>query len=64
MIRITTILFAAFWLALGSVPTFYATMEYAQLKADAKPMQDKKDLQQLGFIPEYVDSDQVAFIGQ
>ena len=65
MIRITTILFAVFWLALGSVPTFYATMEYAQLKADAKPMQDKKDLASLGYdIPQFVDSNDYAVIGR
>lgn len=66
MIKITTIIFAAFWLTLGAVPTFYATMEYAQLKADAKPAQDRKDLADLGFnnIPFYADSPQkYAVIG-
>ena len=56
MIRITTILFAAFWLALGSVPTYYVTMEYAQLKADAKPAQDRKDLAALGYPNDYIDA--------
>lgn len=63
MIKITTLIFAAFWLTVGSVPTYYATMEYAQLKADAKPTQDRKDLASLGYdIPQFVDSNDYALI--
>jgi len=62
MIRITTIIFALFWLIAGGVPTYFATMEYAELKAAAKPMQDREDLKQLGFIPDAVDSNEVSWI--
>ena len=61
MIRITSLILTAFWISLGAVPTYYATMEYASLKADAKPAQDRKDLAQLGFID---DTSEIAFVGQ
>lgn len=62
MIKITTILFAIFWLTVGSVPTYYATMEYTELKLAAKPAQDRQDLAALGFIPDFVDSQQYSMI--
>lgn len=63
-VRFTSILFALVWLTLGSVPTYYATVEYTELKLAAKPAQDRKDLQQLGYIPQFVDSNEFAVIGR
>ena len=63
MIRITSLILTAFWISLGAVPTYYATVEYTELKLAAKPAQNRKDLQQLGFIPDYVDSNQYSMIG-
>jgi len=56
MIKISTLLFAIAFMAAGAVPTYYGTMEYAQLKADAKPAQDRKDLAALGYPNDYIDS--------
>jgi len=59
MIKITTIVFAVFWLSLGAQISFYITREYTELKYAAKPMQDRKDLAQLGFID---DVNEIAFV--
>lgn len=65
MIRITSLILTAFWISVGAIPTYYATMEYAELKLAAKPMQDKQDLVALGYdIPQFVDSNDYAVIGR
>jgi hypothetical protein len=64
MIKISTLLFATIFMALGAIPTFYGTMEYAQLRADAKPAQDRAILADLGYdIPNHIDSTRYAVIG-
>ena len=60
-IKITTILFALICMIVGSVPTYFATVEYVELKTAANIKQGNKDLASLGFID---DSNEIAFVGQ
>lgn len=64
MIRITSLILTAFWISVGAIPAYYAAVEYTELKLAAKPAQDRKDLQQLGYIPQFVDSEEFAVIGR
>jgi len=44
--------------------TYHITERMVRAETLVGMSEGKKDLQQLGFIPEYVDSNQVAFIGE